>query len=96
MVLHDIADDAEFVKVSTSSFCAEGLFEGDLNAVNVVAVPGGSEEFVTESENEEVLHHLLSEVVVNTEDLFFLPVGFKGSLKLARAAQVLSEWFLDL
>lgn len=62
----------------------------------MVAVPRSAEELVTESQNENVLHHLLSEVVVDTEDLLLLPVGLQGLLQLSRALEVLSEGLLNL
>lgn len=61
-----------------------------------MAVPRSAEELVTESQNENVLHHLLSEVVVDTEDLLLLPVGLQGLLQLSRALEVLSEGLLNL
>jgi hypothetical protein len=77
MVLHDIADDAEFVKVTTTALRAEGLFERDLNVVDVVTVPSGTEEGVTKSKNENVLDHLLAKIVIDTEELILLPVGLE-------------------
>lgn len=62
----------------------------------MVAVPGGIEELVTKSHNKDVLDHLLSKVVVDTEDFLFLPVGVQGFLEIARALEVLAKWFLDL
>lgn len=67
-----------------------------LNVVDVVAVPVGAEELVAESKDQDVLDHLLTEVVVDTEDLLFLPVGLQGALKLSGAAKVLAEGLLDL
>jgi len=95
-VLHNITDDTELVKVATSALGTEWLLEGDLDVVNVVAVPGGAEELVTEAKNEDVLDHLLTQVVVDTEDLLFLPIWLKSALQLSRAAKVLTEWLFDL
>jgi hypothetical protein len=67
-----------------------------LNIVNVVAVPVGAEEFVAKSEDQDVLDHLLTKVVVNTEDLLLLPVGLQGMLKLSGAAKILTERLLNL
>jgi hypothetical protein len=67
-----------------------------LNIVDVVAVPVGAEELVAKSEDQDVLDHLLTEVVVDTEDLLLLPVGLQGVLKLSGAAKVLSEGLLNL
>ncbi len=62
----------------------------------MVAVPGGIEELVSKSHNKDVLDHLLSKVVVNTENFLFLPVGVKGFLEIARALEVLAKGLLDL
>jgi hypothetical protein len=83
MILHDIANDAKFVKVAPTAFRAEGLFEGNLYAVDVVAVPCGTKEFVAESENQQVFDHLLAKVVVDTEDLLLGPVRLQRLLQLS-------------
>lgn len=49
-----------------------------LNVVDVVAVPSSTKELITKSQNENVLYHLLSEVVIDPEDLLLLPVGLKS------------------
>ena len=67
-----------------------------LYIVDVVAVPGGVEEFVSETHDENVLDHLLTEVVVDTEDLLFFPVGVESFLEVARALKVLAEGLLNL
>lgn len=43
-----------------------------------MTVPSGTEEFIAETHDEDVLDHLLTQVVVDTENLLFLPVGFEG------------------
>jgi len=73
-----------------------GKVVAHLNIVDVMTVPGSSEELVTEPQDEDVLDHLLSQVVVNTEDLLFFPVGLQSLLQLARALEVLAEWLLNL
>lgn len=111
-VLHDIADDAELVKVASTALGAEGFLKGDLpskldqlirplldsylNIIDVVAVPGCVEELIAKAQNEDVLDHLLAQVMVNTEDLLFLPVGFEGRLKRAGALEVFAERLLNL
>lgn len=113
-VLHNITDDAKFVKVASTALCAKRFLECDLlkcvsgfdtineqcasylNVVDVVTVPGGVEELVAKAHDEDVLDHLLTQVVVDTEDLLFLPVGLKGLLELTRALQVLTERLLNL
>ena len=68
-VLHDITNDTELIEVSTSSLSSERFFESDLNVRDEVLVESGIEHNVGESEDEQVLDHLFSEVVIDTEDL---------------------------
>lgn len=37
-------------------------------------VPSGTKKLVSESENQNVLHHLLSQIVVDSEDVLLFPV----------------------
>lgn len=95
-VLHDIANDAKVVKIPSSPFRAERLFECNLNVINVVAVPGGPKEFVAKSKDQQVLDHLLAQVVVDTENLLFPPVGLECLLEIPGTLKVLAKRFLDL
>jgi hypothetical protein len=67
-----------------------------LNVVDVVPVPGRAEEFVTESKDEDVLHHLLAQVVINSVELVFGPVWGQCALQLSGTWEILAEWLLDL
>lgn len=71
-------------------------FNSYLHVINVVTVPGSVEELVSEAHDENVLDHLLTQVVVNTEDLLLLPVGLKGLLEVTRTLEILAEGLLDL
>lgn len=62
----------------------------------MVTVPCRVEELVAEPQNENVLDHLLAQVVIDTENLLFLPVGFQSLLEVARALEILAEGLLDL
>lgn len=62
----------------------------------MVAVPCSVEELVAESQDENVLDHLLTQVVVDTEDLLLLPVRLQGLLEVAGALQILTEGLLNL
>mmetsp|Transcript_1197 Transcript_1197/g.3360 ORF Transcript_1197/g.3360 Transcript_1197/m.3360 type:complete len:441 (+) Transcript_1197:13-1335(+) len=69
MVLHDVADDADVVKVACAALDSEIFLEGDLDALDVVAVPDGLENGVGKPESHEVLHKLLPEVVIDAVGL---------------------------
>lgn len=96
MVLHNITDDTELVKVPPTALSAKRLLEGDLHVVDVIPVPGRAEELVTKSQDQDILHHLLAQVMVNAEDLLLVPVWLQRLLQLPGAGQILSEWLLDL
>ena len=49
MVLHNITNNAEFIKVSSSTFCAKGFFESNLDVGNMLTSPSGAEESICES-----------------------------------------------
>lgn len=51
----------------------------------MAAVPCSVEELVAESQNKNVLDHLLTKVVIDTEDLLLLPVRLQSLLEVARA-----------
>ena len=69
MVLHHISDDSKLIKVSATALGTKWLLEGDGDAGNAVSVPGGSKDHVAKPEADEVLHHLLAQVVVNPVQL---------------------------
>jgi len=73
-ILHNITNDAKLVKVAASSFGSEWLLERDLNVVDVIPVPSRTEKLVAESEDENVLDHLLAQVVINAVQLVLGPV----------------------
>ena len=69
MVLHDISDDAIVVEVATTTIHTKGLFEHDLDIVDVLSVPDCAENQVGEASDEEVLDHFLSEIMVDSLDV---------------------------
>ena len=92
MVLDHVADGAGLLVVGRAAFDAEGLGDGDLDVVDVLAVPDRLEYAVGEPEREDVLHRLLAEVMVDAIDLF---LGRRPA-SLARAPRrVPAERLLD-
>ena len=69
VVLHEVAQRAGAVVVARAAADADVLGRGDLDVVDVVAVPERLEEPVGEAERQDVLDRLLAEVVVDAEDL---------------------------
>jgi hypothetical protein len=62
----------------------------------VVPVPSCAEELVTEPEDEDVLDHLLTKVMINAVKLILVPVGSKRTLELSGAREIFAKRLLDL
>lgn len=62
----------------------------------MVTVPCGIEELVAKPQDQDVLDHLLTEVMVDAENLLLLPVGVQCLLEVTRTLKVLAEWLLNL
>ena len=74
---------------------AHRLGHGDLDVVDVVAVPNGLEKGVGEAEGEDVLHGLLAQVVVDPVDLALVEKAGKGGVEPLRRSQVLPKRLLN-
>ena len=68
MVLHDVANRADFVIEAPAALHAEALGHRDLHAGDVIAIPDRFEEGVGEPEIEQVLDRFLAEIMVDAED----------------------------
>ena len=71
MVLHHVLDDAKFTQVATVALSTERLLEGEDDADGVFPGPVGAENSVSRPQQNEVLDHLLAQVVVHAVNLAF-------------------------
>lgn len=94
-ILQDIADNAKFIKVATATFCTKGFLESDLNVADVILVPSGVHGNISEPEYQDILDHLLPQVMINTESLVFFPMFLNGLEKFFSRRGVFSKWLLD-
>src|ERR1700727_2372962 len=72
MVRHHIAQGAGFFVERRAVLDSNRFSRGDLHIVDVVSVPHRFEQRVAEAEDEDVLHCLFAEIVVNTVDRFLV------------------------
>lgn len=86
MVLHDISNDSKFVKVSTTPFSTKWFLEGNLYVVDVVSIPCSTKEFITKPQDQDVLDHFLSKIMIDTENLILMPVWLQCLLQLSGAS----------
>jgi hypothetical protein len=95
VVLHDVADRAEFLVEPSAALDAEALGHRDLHALDVGAVPDRLDDRVGEAEIEQVLHRLLAEEVVDAVDRTLVEHLLQRAVDGPRARQVATEGLLD-
>ncbi len=95
MVLHNIANDAKLIEVTSATLSSKRLLERDDDGGDVVAVPCGTEEPVAKPDGHQVLHHFLAKVVVDTVKLFFFEEGGQVVGKSSRGLGILPERLLN-
>ncbi len=95
MVLDDVARHAGLLVELAAPLDADVLGDRDLHVVDVLAPPHGLEERVGEPEDEQVLHRLLAEVVIDAEDLRLVERRRDGVVERARALEVVAERLLE-
>ena len=74
---------------------AEGLGHRYLDMVDVVAVPQRFHDAVSKAVDQQVLHRLLAEVVVDAKDLRFIDDRLQFPVQVARRAEIHPEGLLD-
>src|SRR5437773_6713900 len=95
VVLDDVADRAGLLVEAAAPLDAEALRHRDLHALDVVTVPDRLEERVREAEEQQVLHRLLPEVVVDPEDRRLVEHPVQRRVERLRRGQVAAERLLE-
>ncbi|MNM64579.1 hypothetical protein D3C81_759840 [compost metagenome] len=93
MVGHHVAQGAGAVIEGATAFHADGLGCGDLYVIDVMIVPERFEDTVGEAADEDVLHRLLAQVVIDTVDLLFAHDLEQAGVERLGAGQVRAEGF---
>ena len=69
VVLHDVPHRADTVVVAGALFDPDRFGGRDLHVIDVLTCPDRLEDAVREPQDQDVLHRLLAEVVIDAEDL---------------------------
>ena len=91
MALHHVPQCAGAIVVVGAAGDPQALGMGDLDVVDVVAVPERLQHQVGETEYQYVLHHRLPEVVVDPIDLLFRKVTVQAAIEDLRTLQVVAK-----
>src|SRR5207245_8475408 len=92
VVLHDIANGAGLFVKPPASLETEPFRHRDLHAFHVMAVPHRLQEGVREAEEEEILHRLLAEIMVDAEDARLIEYLMQRRVERPRTREVPPEW----
>ena len=95
VVLHDVAQGAGLLVEAAPMADAERFADGDLDVVDVAAVPDRLVDGVGEAQGEDVLDRLLPEVVVDAVHLLLGEPGVHDRVEVARARPVVPVRLLD-
>src|SRR5689334_8514405 len=95
MVLNDIPDGARLVIKGAAALNAEILRHGDLNTLDIVAVPERLEKRIGEPEVQDILNRTLAEVMIDTEYRFLGKGAGQGPVQFLSRDKVPSKWLFD-
>ena len=95
MVLHHVAQRAGLLVEGPAPLHANRLGGGNLHAVDKVPVPDWLKYPVAKPEDQDVLHRLLAQVVVNAEDLLLVKDRVHVPVQRPRALQVVPKRLLN-
>ena len=95
MVLHHIVDDPKLIELSTTNLGSKRLLEGEGYTGYAVSIPGGSKDHVAKPEADEVLDHLLAQVVVNPVQLLLREQFLHMVTQFSIAGRILDKRFLQ-
>ena len=94
-VLANVTNDTKLVKVTSSSLGPERLLERDLHVADKVLVETALQPDVSEPQQQDVLDHLLSEVMVDPVRLVLGPLFLQRRHHLATRVSVLAKGLFD-
>src|SRR6185503_2921534 len=90
-----VAQRASLLVERTATFNAERLRRGDLHMINVVPVPNRLEDSVAKPENQNVLHRLFAEIVIDAKHLVLVKHSIYLMIQLPSRIQIVTERLLN-
>ena len=91
MVLEHVAQQAGLVVVAGPVLHPEGFGDGELDVVDVMAVPDRLEDQVREAEHHDVLHRVLAQIVVDPVDLVLFEIAVQLDIQFFGGGGVAAE-----
>src|SRR5260221_5141899 len=95
MILQYVANCARLFVEWPPALDAYTLGGSNFNVINVIPVPNGLEDAVAETKDQDVLYRVLTQIVIDTEDLVLREDRINIVVQLARRFEVGAERFLN-
>src|SRR5579863_1342834 len=95
MILHHVPDGTGLLIVAASSLQANVLCHSNLYMIDVAAVPYWLENTIGEAEHKNVLHCFLTQIMIDTIDLFFPKDLCHLTVELTRRGKIVSKGLFD-
>ena len=91
MILNHVAQGAGLFVISAAAFDADGLGGRDLHEIHVTSIPQRLEDAIPETESQDVLYCLFTQVVIDSVDGVFVKDFVDGGVKRPRTGQIAAE-----
>src|SRR6266550_1628434 len=95
VVLDHVADHAGFVVITAAALNANGLGVGDLDVIDVLAVPERLENTVGKPKHQQVLNSFFAEVMIDAINLVLFKNSSQFVVQCAGALEIVTKWFLN-
>src|SRR4030081_2586889 len=95
MILQYVATCARLFVEWPPALDAYTLGGSNFNVINVISVPNRLENAVAETKDQDVLHRVFTQIVIDTEDLVLREDRINIVVQLARRFEVGAEGFLN-
>src|SRR4030095_5437522 len=95
MVLNHVANGAGLIIERPPALNPEILCHGDLDALDLIAVPERLKERILEAEKDHVMNRPLAEVMVDAEDVLLVESPEQNPIERLRRDKVVPEGFFN-
>src|SRR5258705_11865437 len=95
MIGNHVAESASMIVVSAARTDAKCFGGGDLQMIDIAAVPDRLEDAVGKAEDDDVLNRLFAEIMVDAVNLALVEHFSERAIESAGGFEIVAEGFLD-
>ena len=94
MILHHVAHDARLIVIASPVFDCYGFGDCNLHVVNIVTVPYRFKDCVCKTKYQQVLHHVLTKIMIDTINLTLIEHLPNKIVQFRGRREIIAKWFL--